>query len=665
MQRFLALLMVFVLLTGVLMGCTPNQSQSTSPNTQPTTQKPEATTAPPTTVPPTQPTDPTEPTDPPQPPQQDFFTRHGHDVPVAEQIPDYAQPTDTPNLYTLNLDLPDSNEIGNVMVYGNTLYVSYWLEYDMMAENLGLRTYDLTTGNMLYDTTYRGWSEFGPLKDGGFWVLEIASMTLSVYDAAGQATTVSITADSDNPAHYINDACVDPNGQYLVLLTAEGAPVVIHDLKTGDTTVPEFPEQTYFYTVQYQQDGFILNDFSDDIYWLDPTTGEFDIYAPAISCDGLQGTLGYQTYSGGVVLAGLDGDPICYFMTLEGGQWLADLSHGCAALSSYETGPVVHVMDLRNQLQLAAIAFPDNCYGTTPLFLDNGNLLIMTTGEDGSAFYLYETAAPVPDAPTFTAYQYTYAELEAETDRIAQEVFDTTGIELLYGSRGNDFILFDYVGLAELEPITVFRAVNQVAQILGQYPDGMLREAWDCGYDGLQIYLCGTIYGIYSGALDSAGGVTSDVGNYIVIAVDVNNPIDSVLPHELSHVFDRRINRMIEETDWMAVWEAFTPFKKAYIHSYDNYYNYLDYTPDGETDLDDVWFVDSYGRTFPTEDRAKIMEVLWNSGETPDRHLDYPHLLEKARLYCYILRQCFPSCNGEEAPFWERFLGVIDESVLP
>ena len=39
--------------------------------------------------------------------------------------------------------------------------------------------------------------------------------------------------------------------------------------------------------------------------------------------------------------------------------------------------------------------------------------------------------------------------------------------------------------------------------------------------------------------------------------------------------------------------------------------------------------------------------------------------MEKARLYSFILRQCFPSCNGEEAPFWERFLGVIDESVLP
>ena len=39
--------------------------------------------------------------------------------------------------------------------------------------------------------------------------------------------------------------------------------------------------------------------------------------------------------------------------------------------------------------------------------------------------------------------------------------------------------------------------------------------------------------------------------------------------------------------------------------------------------------------------------------------------MEKARLYSFILRQCFPSCNGKEAPFWERFLGVIDESVLP
>ena len=84
MHRFLALLMVFVLLTGLLVGCTPAQ-QLENPTTKtnaPTTQQPTKPTGsiqPPTTDPtgapdPTNPTNPTDPTDPPEPPtpEEDF-----------------------------------------------------------------------------------------------------------------------------------------------------------------------------------------------------------------------------------------------------------------------------------------------------------------------------------------------------------------------------------------------------------------------------------------------------------------------------------------------------------------------------------------------------------------------------------------------------------------
>jgi hypothetical protein len=666
MRRLMALLMIFVMLAGMLVACTPEQQLETPPgfDTRPSTEGRLPTTQP-TTLPATDPTDPTDPTEPTEPEEQDFFTRYGQGLPEKDQIPTYAEATDTANLYKLPLDLPGPDMIRNIVTYGDTLYISYWITFDGMGGQCGLRVFDLTTGSTRLDIACPEWSDFGPLADGGLWYIAYETMTLELIDSAGQHTTRTLSqAPEGENVGFIYDTCVDPDAGYLVNLYDTDSPVVLYDLNTGDIATPEFADGTVFYTTWYEDGQFLLNNHSDGIYLLDPKTGEYTQCLAGHRLDDVQGGITFENGNGSLKLAGLDGDPTCYYLALEEGQWLADQSHGFAVLGSYYAAPMSHVLDLRNQLHVADIAFPEGSYGSFAAFLDNGSLLLVALNDRENTAYLYDTSAPVADSAPIYAYECTPEELETETARIAQGIFDATGIEILYGSRGNDFVLYDYVGVAELEPFKVFGAVSTVAEILYQYPEGMLREAWDVGYEGLRIYLCGSIYGVYSGGLDMAGGLTSQTDNYIIVAVDINNPIESVLPHEMSHVFDYRINSLWE-MDWMAVWESIHPFSDAYIYSYDDYYMYAKYTPAGESNPSKVWFVDSYGRTFPTEDRAKIMEVLFGSGETPDPRLEYPHILEKARLYCYILRQCFPSCNGEEAPFWERFLGVIDESVLP
>ncbi len=60
------------------------------------------------------------------------------------------------------------------------------------------------------------------------------------------------------------------------------------------------------------------------------------------------------------------------------------------------------------------------------------------------------------------------------------------------------------------------------------------------------------------------------------------------------------------------------------------------------------------------------MENLFGplDGKLPEP-LKAPHLLEKARFYSYILRQCFPSCGESSSPlYWETYLGPIDENAV-
>ena len=193
----------------------------------------------------------------------------------------------------------------------------------------------------------------------------------------------------------------------------------------------------------------------------------------------------------------------------------------------------------------------------------------------------------------------------------------------------------------------------------------MLRETHEKSNLGMKIYICGTICGVSGGGVGTAGGLTFDHNGYLCIALDINGSPSYDLPHELSHAFDRRINAMFnyndqDLTDWMLVWEEFTPEYAEYTYDYANYHDYDEYTADNAMN-EEVWFTSSYARVSPTEDRACIMEQLFNPAEDKlGYQFNHENILNKARLYSYILRQCFPSCNTSETHYWETYLGDIN-----
>ena len=66
----------------------------------------------------------------------------------------------------------------------------------------------------------------------------------------------------------------------------------------------------------------------------------------------------------------------------------------------------------------------------------------------------------------------------------------------------------------------------------------------------------------------------------------------------------------------------------------------------------DGWFVDYYACTFPTEDRARIMEyamaeVYWPfEGDTP--------IDDKLAYYSRCIRDCFDTTGWPEKTAWEQ-----------
>ena len=120
---------------------------------------------------------------------------------------------------------------------------------------------------------------------------------------------------------------------------------------------------------------------------------------------------------------------------------------------------------------------------------------------------------------------------------------------------------------------------------------------------------------------------------------------------------------------YFSLWPGLLPKNVNY------YYYYVDqngfepsdtsYTVMGEANEDNIYFIDAYSKTFPTEDRARIFEYLFKTENgTLSPSIRGSHLIEKCRALCIILRKVFPSVAAEDSVFWESGLGSIDESEL-
>ena len=77
---------------------------------------------------------------------------------------------------------------------------------------------------------------------------------------------------------------------------------------------------------------------------------------------------------------------------------------------------------------------------------------------------------------------------------------------------------------------------------------------------------------------------------------------------------------------------------------------------------DTVWFVDAYAKANPKEDRARIMEYLFDSKDELPAAFGSVHLMEKAQYLCAIIRECFPSTRAVETLPWERLIEAVPYS---
>ncbi|MBP5230381.1 MAG: hypothetical protein ILO68_01505 [Clostridia bacterium] len=593
-------------------------------------------------------------------PETDFWTALGQGV-LSEtfSVPDYCVPV-AGSVYDTGIRTTEG--MHSLTLNCGELHVADF-------EKELYRVFDLSSGNLIRELPYDPLLKHIPGEEGILYLMDTENGSVRYLNPDGtEGLLCEEDPPEDNKTHV--SFFLTRDGKYRFRSEEDNRGRVtlsMENLKTGSRTVHQAPEEI---------DRMVRYDGSaaDFLTWggtlIRLTETECLTFSPPEDA-------GYASFFNGALVYRRDvswgacfgcrpadrADDCLILRFADSGCHIQNIDFGIMSFHTEGIFDYPLFCDLRSGRVSPAAEISGAEYATEALISEAGFAVLSVAFKDGSMRILIQDLSGRDewDEAGVSSFRTTPEDMASQVENIRKTLLERDGVELYVGSEGNDFQISSYVGRALLDDLNVYLDVCELDEILSSYPAGMIREAWEGVGDlkGIRLYLCGSVYGTSPDGVSLAGGVTSTEGSYIVVVCDgQSGGIGTTIPHEFSHAFDRRIEAVSLKTgtDWIAKFESISPY--PYASSYQDYWKLTKYTLDASSDPSRAWYLDAYSRTFSTEDRARLMEALFESrGETLDPRLESVHLNYKARAYCDILRQCFPSLQ-KSAPDWERHLDM-------
>lgn len=196
-------------------------------------------------------------------------------------------------------------------------------------------------------------------------------------------------------------------------------------------------------------------------------------------------------------------------------------------------------------------------------------------------------------------------------------------------------------------------ALKSIERCLALYPDGFFAQLKNSmGEGGVRFLL---VEEIKSGF--GTSGCTYERGAWQNIALDIRlaYELDGIICHELWHATENHILSCDYSLFTVEGWAQLNPQGFSYYEGYD--YSDPDsrrwtYYSGGD---EGVYFVDSYSRTFASEDRARIMEFFMTRDDDAQELIKSPAIKKKLQHMSSAVRSVFDT-SGWENVRWERFL---------
>ena len=307
-----------------------------------------------------------------------------------------------------------------------------------------------------------------------------------------------------------------------------------------------------------------------------------------------------------------------------------------------------------------------NAEAFTPMDCDNEGRAVISVVIDGkNHILLWDAGSKAPKDAEYDTLDIT--DMAGSIASIAASCEAHHGVDVIYEKDEVEKYRTSYTLIPAAEGIELYGAIRTLDRSLDGYPKAMLSEIESYEGNPLQIYLGSDFVRESEYSIASAAAVADSTWDYLMIAFDISyaDVMEQNLSHELTHILDGFVEDYVHKTnlDLMNYWTY-----GLNSEEYPYYYTYVDkYGIDVNVSTDLAlrgdackWFIDTYSRSFPTEDRARVFENLFMGNK---ELFESEELTKKARFLTAVLRAMFPDMAEEgEVLRWEEVCGVSDIS---
>ena len=211
-----------------------------------------------------------------------------------------------------------------------------------------------------------------------------------------------------------------------------------------------------------------------------------------------------------------------------------------------------------------------------------------------------------------------------------------------------------YDAYAIMDPVFIRAALDILEECLSMYPEGFFRQLTFGTIETVRFELAGGLTA--KDGIDthppSVGGFAQNLGGYYLVALDGYMLLKKTVFHEVSHVIDARLkwdsmireDALFSEETWLTLQPEGFHYAMTYTGAPEELLHFME----------SRYFITDYALTYPTEDRATLMEAAMSNfawdfepGAGTRRKLQY---------YADCIRDCFDTEGWPETTLWEQVL---------
>ena len=277
-------------------------------------------------------------------------------------------------------------------------------------------------------------------------------------------------------------------------------------------------------------------------------------------------------------------------------------------------------------------------------------------------------ALPLLDESIRETYQEqsVYVEVPRELDQVrstADALEEKYDITILMSNQCDSII--SQAGLP-IQPTSQAQLANEAALLenalteldaaLSLYPQHFFSQFRNsAGERGILVILAENIsWGPEDQNVDILG-VTYDMGDWYPISVDITtHGLTATYCHEIWHAMENKILDINPSLLSDVRWGELNPEGFSYKGVVEGYYNHPEHTYLEGLCGSGSYFVDTYAKTLPQEDRARLMEYVMTADQTAKYMMEAPVLYQKMQIMINAVRGVFDT-TGWENVLWERF----------